>query len=678
MIRSLATAALAWALAFAAQDGMAQATARASLATDSVGAPLPAAEPVSAELRGDRLLLRYAVGVETLVMTAAWPETDPTPAEHQYRTAGLDVFEGSFADLKGDAMSVPLRSRTDWDSLVRDVLLQLAPSDPRDAAAIVVQGDEVLVSRDASGALRIWQLGDKPSGIRVTGGVSEREFAARAMAVARERAGGAAPVLFMTGEADGAASFVLFLFDRDATVLLAAAPSPDPGDAARSLGLSVRLLSSVVLKGQALAALKSPVSSTARLLAIVGHSGFEFVSSAGFIPDAPPPPLADASPMDAAAFEARLDRLTGARRYPGRIRFLVDGSAYFPALVQAIAEASRSIDVRVYIFDVDPYALRIADLLKQRSAAIPVRVLVDDMATLVAGALGPPLGGPAGTRRPGSIEQYLRSDSRVAVRARPNPGLTGDHTKTIVFDGRLAFLGGMNIGREYRFDWHDLMIEVGGPIAARLQRDFDVAWAHAGLAGDLGLMVASAGRSDEGPPRRAAPDEAMLRPLYTATARPEIYLAQLAAIREARQSIWIENAYLADNTIANELVRARRRGVDVRVVLPTAGDSRFMNASNLVTANYLVRNGVRVYAYPGMTHVKAAVFDGWACFGSANFDKMSLKVNLETNLGTSDPEVVRRLREELFERDFRRSRELTGTRPAGFADYFSEFIANQL
>ena len=611
-------------------------------------------------------------------MTAAWPETDPRPAEHQYRTAGLDVFEDSAADLKGDAAPVALRSRTEWDTLVRDVLLQLAPADPRDAAAIVVQGDEVLVARDASGALRMWQLGEKPPGIRVTGGVSEREFAARAMAGARERAGSAAPVLFMTGEADGAASFVLFLFDRDATVLLAAAPSPDPGDAARSLGLSVRLLSSVVLKGQALAALKSPVSSTARLLSMVGHSGVELVSSAGFVPDAPPPPLADASPMDAAAFEAKLDRLTGARRYPGRLRLLVDGSAYFPALVQAITEATRSIDVRVYIFDVDPYALRIADLLKQRSEAIPVRVLVDDMATLVAGAIGPPSASPAGTRRPGSIENYLRSDSHVAVRARPNPGLTGDHTKTIVFDGSRAFLGGMNIGREYRFEWHDLMLEVEGPIAARLQRDFDIAWAHAGLAGDLGAMVAGVARDPEPAPARADPGQIALRPLYTATARPEIYLAQLAAIREARQSIWIENAYLADNSIANELVRARRRGVDVRVILPTAGDSRFMNASNLVTANFLARNGVRVFAYPGMTHVKAAIFDGWACFGSANFDKMSLKVNLETNLGTSDPDVVRRLREELFEPDFRRSRELTGTRPAGFADYFSEFIANQL
>ena len=679
LIRSLATGVLACVLALSHAGVSAQGDALSDERPGATGLAPTAVAPVSASLQGDRLFVRYIVGSETLLMSAAWPATDAKPAEHQYRVAGLDVLEGSASDLGREGVPVALRSRPEWDALVRDVLDGLVPADPREAVAIVVQGDEVLAARDASGALRMWPLGAKPADVRVTGGISEREFAARAMRLARERAGGDTSVLFAAGDADGAASFVLFVFDRDMSVLVAATPSPDPASAARSLGLSLRMVNSVLLKGQALATLKSPVSSAFRLLSVVGHSGVELVSSIGFLPEAPPPPLATADPMDAAAFDERLDGLTDGRRYPGRIRFLVDGDAYFPALVRAIEEARHSIDVRVYIFDVDDYALRIADLLKQRSAAVPVRVLVDDMATLVAGAVGPPRPmGPAGVRPPGSIESYLRRDSQVQVRPRPNPWLTGDHTKTVIVDSRVAFLGGMNIGREYRFDWHDLMIEVAGPIAARLQRDFDFAWAHAGLAGDLGAAIAGAARGPAPEAAQARADETMLRPLYTATGRPEIYLAQLAAIREARQSIWIENAYLADNTIANELVRARRRGVDVRVILPASGDSRFMNASNLVTANYLARNGVRVFAYPGMTHVKAAIFDGWACFGSANFDKMSLKINLETNLGTSDPEVVRRLRVELFEPDFRRSRELTGQHPLGFADYFSEFIANQL
>jgi len=98
--------------------------------------------------------------------------------------------------------------------------------------------------------------------------------------------------------------------------------------------------------------------------------------------------------------------------------------------------------------------------------------------------------------------------------------------------------------------------------------------------------------------------------------------------------------------------------VDVRLIVPTRGDSRFMNSANLLAASVLVRKGVRVYVYPGMTHVKAALYDGWACLGSANFDKLSLRINRETNIATSDPLFVDRLRRELFDVDFARSREL--------------------
>ena len=97
-----------------------------------------------------------------------------------------------------------------------------------------------------------------------------------------------------------------------------------------------------------------------------------------------------------------------------------------------------------------------------------------------------------------------------------------------------------------------------------------------------------------------------------------------------------------------------------------------------IIANVFVRNGIRVYAYRGMTHVKAAIYDGWACLGSANFDKLSLQINLETDVATSDPGFVARLRSELFERDFADSREITEARPLGWSTYLSSFVARQL
>jgi len=63
--------------------------------------------------------------------------------------------------------------------------------------------------------------------------------------------------------------------------------------------------------------------------------------------------------------------------------------------------------------------------------------------------------------------------------------------------------------------------------------------------------------------------------------------------------------------------------------------------SNLVLANYLLEHGVRVYFYPGMTHVKALLVDGWACLGSANLNHLSLRVCQEHNVASSDPPLPR-------------------------------------
>ena len=76
-------------------------------------------------------------------------------------------------------------------------------------------------------------------------------------------------------------------------------------------------------------------------------------------------------------------------------------------------------------------------------------------------------------------------------------------------------------------------------------------------------------------------------------------------------------------------------------------------------ANKLLKNGVRVYFYNGMSHVKAALYDGWAVVGTANFDKMSLYINKEMSLGLSDPAFVAELETRLFEKDFNNSQELT-------------------
>ena len=441
------------------------------------------------------------------------------------------------------------------------------------------------------------------------------------------------------------------------------------------MGTSLDFAQALVLQSHVLAPLTRPLASTERFLTHATQSAIAVVPHPVGTAETPPP-LANGAPMDAAGWERELDRLVDSPRLPGRIRLLIDGDAFFPRLVQAIQDARESIDVRVYIFDRDAFALRIADLLRERSRTVRVRVLLDALGSIGAGADASRTRypyAPDAAPLPPSLTGYLREGSNVDVRALPNPFLTSDHTKVLLFDGERAFVGGMNIGHQYRYLWHDLMVEVEGPLVARLARDFDEAFRRVD-----GVPPAMGAPDRTGPPPAAAPGMVDLRPLYTRPGDPQILRAQLAAIRAARREILIEQAYVADDEIVAALAAARRRGVDVRVILPTRGDSGFMNSANLIATRALVRNGVRVYAYPAMTHVKAAIYDGWAIVGSANFDKLSLRVNGETCIATSDPGFVGALRRELFDRDFTRSAEIATPPAVGWTAYVADFVADQL
>ncbi len=379
-------------------------------------------------------------------------------------------------------------------------------------------------------------------------------------------------------------------------------------------------------------------------------------------------------PMDLNEFERHLDQITGTRQSSGTIRFLVDGEQFFPRLESAVDEAEDFIDVRTYIFDNDDYAVEFAEKLRQRSRdGVRVRVMFDALGNMSALQTDPDTL-PERHRPPVSIKRLLRQEPGVKVRSTALQWLAGDHTKAIIIDRKTAFVGGMNIGREYRYDWHDLMMEVRGPVVDELQFDADKAWARAGLLGDVGNLLTFM----RGKRSRADAVGYPLRILQTQNFDSDIYRAHVAAIRKSRSYIYIENPYLSDDRIRHELVMARLRGVDVRVIFPQHGNHGPMNSSNRVTINELLEHGVRVYLYPGMTHVKAAVFDGWACLGSANFDKMSLKINRELNLATSHPPTVATLLERVFLPDLAMSEEVTDPLDVGLVDRLAEAAADEL
>ena len=330
--------------------------------------------------------------------------------------------------------------------------------------------------------------------------------------------------------------------------------------------------------------------------------------------------------------------------------------------------------MQTYIFDNDDFAVAVGELLKRRAdEGVDVRVLLDGLGT-ITGTMGDSASQPKQHNPPASVRQFLESGSKLRVRQKDNPWFTGDHVKSIVVDHGTAFVGGMNIGREYRYDWHDLMLELTGPIVDDLAREFDIAWSHAGPFGDLGYLVE---RVKPVQRRNTQPGYPM-RLLLSSPGNYEIFNAQLQAIRNARRYAWVQNAYFTDDRLLRELVMARRRGVDVRVIIPMETDHGPITRSNVLAANLMLEHGIRVYLYPGFSHVKAAIYDGWVCVGSANFDRLSLRINRELNIGSSHPELAQQFIERLFEADFRVSPELTTPIPDRWVDHLVEIVGDYL
>jgi cardiolipin synthase len=237
----------------------------------------------------------------------------------------------------------------------------------------------------------------------------------------------------------------------------------------------------------------------------------------------------------------------------------------------------------------------------------------------------------------------------------------------------------MNIGREYRYEWHDAMVEMKGPVVASYENEFRKDWAHAGLLGDLayvGRVLSGPHFAGELAARLHWPDgfADKVRRLPTRTGWKPFEAAVFNSLKRAQSYIYVENPYLFDKKVLIELAQARQRGVDVRVVLPRVNDLKAGGRSNLVAANYLLEHGVRVYFYPGMTHVKALLVDGWACVGSGNLDHLSLRLSQEQNIATSDPAFAARVKKELFEDDFAHSYELSGTISVDWGDFLADLV----
>jgi phosphatidylserine/phosphatidylglycerophosphate/cardiolipin synthase-like enzyme len=567
----------------------------------------------------------------------------------------------------------------EWRRLTTNLLEVLTPKSPDHGAYYQAFLADRVLYRDSNGVARFALLGEQPGSVIIDHSFSVEETLEVLSRRMEERLVKNHPgdSLFLIMAPNASRFTEPLLLDRQQRRCVWLSPEVlyDTTERGSAFTYSARGLAGLVFESHGLALVKNPFSSATRLANLAVQTAIKVLHFPLPKPTPDVPPLVHTNGMDLAAWDQWLDDYTGTHREDGAINLLIDGDQFFPRLQQAIAQATNHINMNLYIFDRDDVAVAVADQLKQRSTNnVRVHLIVDQMGSLSAGVVPPATPMPEDFVMPASIVSYLRSGSRVRVHQFLNPWFTTDHQKIYLVDGTHAWVGGMNVGREYRYEWHDLMFELNGPVVASLEREFRRDWAHESLLGDFAYAAALVT-----PPKKSAPAAGTnqwikLRRLPTRTIAKPFATAVRGALRRAQSYIYVENPYLFDKGVVTELVEARERGVDVRVVLPRVNDFKAGGRSNLVIANYLHQQGVRVYFYPGMTHVKALLVDGWACLGSGNMTHLSLEVAQEQNIATSDPIFAEHLAHDLFEQDFARSYELTQPISVDWVDSMADTV----
>lgn len=635
-------------------------------------------------IKGDQLRLYFTNAQQRLMFKADWDRT-------RLRTEG---FSSHRAELKFDssppALPAPeqkwreakVLAYDEWQRFARSAAEALTPREAGHGLYLQYALGERVLFRDAAGAIKAEALAAAPAGIIIDRRLSWPEATAAVATNVETNLQSAHPqdsafVLAPPANAKSSRLVLLDLAERRVVALSTPRIGEDPRGGVE-VGAKLSGMVSFIVLDHAWAILKNPVSSADRLLNLGLQWTASLLGPRLRTKARVSPSLTPAPGMELAAWEHWLDDHTGTTRERGSLRLLLNGERFYPVFEDRLARATTSIDIHVCIFDRDDVAVELADQLKRRSTNVAVRVIYDHNSSKASGQSPAATPAPPGFVAPKSIHRYLTAGSRVHARPFLNPFLTSDHSKVFLIDGGYGYVGGMNLGREYRYEWHDLMVEVEGPVVASLQNEFNKNWAYAGPLGDLAFADAALCGKRAGPVLTNRSDFIDVRRLYTKTGRRQIRHAELESLRRAQNHVFVENPYLYDNAVIVALVKARLRGVDVRVVLPAENDFSGGKASNLVTANYLLRHGVRVYFYPGMTHVKALVADGWVCFGSANFNTLSLRLNQEADLATSDTGFAARFKHELFETDFEKSYELKEPVTVGWTDHLADSILNQL
>jgi cardiolipin synthase len=375
---------------------------------------------------------------------------------------------------------------------------------------------------------------------------------------------------------------------------------------------------------------------------------------------------------------------------------LQDGRATYGAMLSAIHAARSSIHLEMYIFEAGDIGREFAAALaERRRAGVQVRVLYDSV-----GSKDTPKEFFDGLRGQGIEVSEYNPVSGAKLLEKGLELQHRDHRKLMVVDGRIAFLGGVNISKTYGpaprgpggstpsgpsgasvpsgggasggargegakagdpdppFEdrpWRDTQLRLEGPVVAQLQRLFLEQWARQRkeepLAGAAYFPKLAPAGSEVVRAIAGSPDDGV----------DALYVALISAIENAEMRVRITNAYFVPaKELREALENAARRGVDVRLVLPSRSDSWLVTQAARSYYDELLASGVKIYEREGrILHAKTASIDGvWSTVGSTNLDWISLLHNDELNAVVLGPDFAAAM-ERAFDDDVSHSSEVT-------------------
>jgi len=364
------------------------------------------------------------------------------------------------------------------------------------------------------------------------------------------------------------------------------------------------------------------------------------------------------------------------------VRLMWESGELFKTIFDSVSGAKRFVCLEFYIFRNDKTGIELAELLKKKAAeGVGVYIVYDHF-----GSFGTPRKFWAELKKSGISVRASHPFKWTA----PLHYAHRDHKKLILIDGEKAFTGGLNIADEYRgyyfkrhkTAWRDTGIMLEGPIARTLLNEFEKSWRLWG-----GERIKTEVRNEKlemksqetenhltlspqaNPPGAGNSQLLTLNsaslpvlPIFASSSRSRRRLRRLLyySINHSKKSIFLTTAYFTPSRrMIDMLTAAVKRGVIVRLVLPSKSDVLAADYAGRASFTELLTAGVQIYTYTGrILHAKTAVFDGcWSIIGSANLDFQSLRWNDEGNIGILDKNFGQKMM-DLFEEDIKNSEQV--------------------